>query len=294
MHNKAILLEDDDFVVLNKPSMISMHQGTIEHNNKTLQTVYEWAEALNLTKPIYVVHRLDTHTSGCLVLAKNKACAAMLSELFAYRSIHKYYLAISDKKSNKKQGRITGLMQKSRNGCYQLSKSKAKPSFTSTTSNQNILNQSTTHANTPNSQNNAVTFFFRQKLNNTNKNLYLYYLKPVTGKTHQLRVALKSIGSPILGDTRYKGSSADRLYLHSHSLSFTYKGKIMKAQCLPQMDAVFTEDCFTQVSEPCKLDWPRYRHPQHVSANSVPANSVPANSLPSTDVLQNNKVTPEQ
>ena len=49
-------------------------------------------------------------------------------------------------------------------------------------------------------------------------------MQPKTGKTHQLRVAMKSLGSPILGDELYGGDKADRTYLHAYQLSFDYSG----------------------------------------------------------------------
>lgn len=53
----------------------------------------------------------------------------------------------------------------------------------------------------------------------------LFILHPKTGKTHQLHVALKSLGSPILGDTRYGGTQAPRLFLHASEIAFTYQGE---------------------------------------------------------------------
>jgi tRNA pseudouridine32 synthase/23S rRNA pseudouridine746 synthase len=61
----------------------------------------------------------------------------------------------------------------------------------------------------------------------------LYLVEPKTGKTHQIRVALKSLGCAILGDKRYKGADADRCYLHAFSLSFSWQGQVMKFQCEP-------------------------------------------------------------
>ncbi|MCL7719644.1 pseudouridine synthase [Actinobacillus pleuropneumoniae] len=57
--------------------------------------------------------------------------------------------------------------------------------------------------------------------------------KPKTGKTHQLRVAMKSLGSPILGDQRYAGTAADRVYLHAYQLKFDYQGESFCIQSQP-------------------------------------------------------------
>jgi len=71
-------------------------------------------------------------------------------------------------------------------------------------------------------ENPAVTQFFSFGLT---PGLRLYLLKPHTGKTHQLRVALKSLGVPLLGDTRYGADKSDRAYLHAWQLAFELDGK---------------------------------------------------------------------
>ena len=116
---------------------------------------------------LYSVHRLDKMTSGLLLLAKSPQIAAQLTALFTTHQIQKYYLAISDKKPKKKQGLIKGGMQKSRRGMWKLTKEK---------------------------NNLAITQFFSYSLGNGKR---LFVIKPHSGKTHQIRVALKSIGSAI-------------------------------------------------------------------------------------------------
>jgi tRNA pseudouridine32 synthase/23S rRNA pseudouridine746 synthase len=69
--------------------------------------------------------------------------------------------------------------------------------------------------------------------------LRLYRIKPHTGKTHQIRVALKSIGAPILGDERYGGTPADRGYLHAWRLSFKLAGEPFDFVCPPDVGSEF-------------------------------------------------------
>ena len=64
----------------------------------------------------------------------------------------------------------------------------------------------------------AITRFWSRLDTSFGERLFL--LKPHTGKTHQLRVAMKSLGAPIFGDTRYGGDEADRTYLHAWALEF--------------------------------------------------------------------------
>lgn len=220
-----IVYDHEDFIVINKPCGVAMHDPI----NGICQLL---TRQLNIPK-IFLVHRLDTATSGCLLLAKNKLAAAALSQLFADRQIEKYYLAISDKKPKKKQGKIAGDMKKSRDGNYMLSIAKQD------------------HAT-------AISFFISENIPSVGR---LYYVKPVTGRTHQIRVALKSLGSPIIGDNRYKGTSADRLYLHSMMLCFTYNNTGYNIQCLPQSDEVFSPELLSKIHQPHMLNWPRYSAP---------------------------------
>lgn len=185
MRELSLVFRHPDFYILNKPAGAPMHANDIEAG-----IVTQLAEHLNET--LFPVHRLDTPTSGALIVARSSSSAAALSGLFAQRAIKKTYIAIAAGKPNQKQGLIKGDMDKVRRGNWRLSYSQNNP---------------------------AVTRFFSYSL----KPGYRYYLlHPETGKTHQLRVALKSIGAPICGDTRYGGESAEHLHLHAWELEFDY------------------------------------------------------------------------
>jgi tRNA pseudouridine32 synthase/23S rRNA pseudouridine746 synthase len=228
-----VVYDSPDFIVVNKPCDIPMHDSNIGICQLLRQQ-------LSL-KHLYLVHRLDSPTSGCLLLAKNKPTAAALSAQFADKKIEKYYIAISDTKPKKKQGKISGGMRKSRQGSYMLSP--LEPGQTS-----------------------AVTFFISEAFHDLGR---LYYVKPVTGKTHQIRVALKSLGSPILGDGRYKGTQADRLYLHSMMLKFSYNGYKHSISCLPMEGEYFTDPMLQEMRDVESLTWPKYISPKNTVPNRI-------------------------
>ena len=71
---------------------------------------------------------------------------------------------------------------------------------------------------------------------------YLFLLKPQTGKTHQIRVAMKSICAPIVGDVLYGGTVSDRGYLHSIKLSFSHKGKKYEYINFPNVGKLFKSE----------------------------------------------------
>lgn len=210
----TLVAQHDDFIVIDKAPGVSVHKDDAEQG--LLQVIQQ---ELGLAE-LYLVHRLDKMTSGLLLLALNKGSASILSQLFAQRQVEKYYLALSDKKPKKKQGWIIGDMHKGRNGSWVLSKTKNKP---------------------------AKTYFYSTFCEHGYR---LFLLKPHTGKTHQLRVALKSLGAPIVGDERYhhkqEAKLFERAYLHAWRLAFTYQEQELCFECLPQQGCLFLSAEFTQ------------------------------------------------
>lgn len=162
---------------------------------------------------LYPVHRLDKMTSGLLVFALNKPTAQAFQALFAQHKMQKFYLAISDHKPKKKQGWVKGDMQPARRGSWKLSKTLQNP---------------------------AVTRFISTPLNPGER---LFLLMPLTGKTHQLRVALKSLAAPICGDARYaqadEAKQEDRGYLHAYALQFSLFGQDYEFVCPPSVGERF-------------------------------------------------------
>ena len=187
-----IIYQTDDFIIIYKPCGLSVHKDQSKIGLTTL-----FARQLNVPQ-VWLVHRLDKVTSGLLILALNAESAAEFFRLFSEHHIQKTYLALSNQKPKKKQGLIVGDMQKSRNGAWKLCQSKENPAIT------------------------------RFESVSCEPNLRLFILKPQTGKTHQLRVAMKSLGSPILGDSLYgkNTENIDRTYLHSARLQFEFKGQL--------------------------------------------------------------------
>ncbi|HDR1022871.1 TPA: TIGR01621 family pseudouridine synthase [Pasteurella multocida] len=205
MHSIPIVYQHSDFIVIDKPINVSVHKDTEEVGLTSIV-----AKQLNVSQ-VWLVHRLDKITSGLLILALNPNAASELSQLFAEHRIQKTYLALSTQKPKKKQGLIVGDMEKARRGAWKLCTTKQNP---------------------------AISRFHSVSCE---PNLRLFILKPQTGKTHQLRVAMKSLGSPILGDALYGGNSdkIDRTYLHAYRLQFEYQGESFDIQSLPKCGTFF-------------------------------------------------------
>ena len=194
---------------------------------------------------LYGIHRLDKVTSGILVFAKDSTTASILSKYFQEKKIQKIYFGVSSKKSlKKKQGLVQGGMERSRNKGWILvhnkknSSNKKKKSTTTATA---AAAPTTTRHN-----NFAKTRFFTTSMNSTNiinnskndksndddddddnvvKTAVMF--RPYTGKTHQLRVAAKSMGIPLLGDPIYKDGGNGGNSSSSTSSSSTSSSRTM-------------------------------------------------------------------
>lgn len=180
----TLLAQGQDWLAIDKPCGLGMHTEDDELGVVVLASQF-------FNRPLWPVHRLDKVTSGILLLATSQAGAARLGELFAAHNITKTYLAQSSHRPKKKQGTIKGDMEKGRNGSWLLKRSSNNP---------------------------AITEFHSYFDEHLNKRIFI--LHPKTGRTHQLRVALKSLGSPIDGDKRYGGAPAERTYLHAYALTW--------------------------------------------------------------------------
>lgn len=165
------------------------------------------------------VHRLDKITSGLWLLAKNTEAARALTTLFRERAMRKCYLALSDRTPHKKQGLIIGDMARSRDGRWKMCQSQKAP---------------------------AVTRFISRSMM---PGLRLFALFPETGKTHQIRVVMKCLGAPVLGDPLYGRRSSyslepERTYLHAYALALTYRGIHYVIKELPRHGRYFLDPAF--------------------------------------------------
>ncbi len=218
-----------DFIIISKSYNVDFHKGA--EGISLCERIREQLEIADL----YPVHRLDTMTSGLMIFARNRAAAQQFAKMFMTHTIEKYYCAIAGNTPKKKQGTIAGDMVPLRNGMWKLRHTMVNP---------------------------AVTHFFSRGLGN---GFRLYIINIRTGKTHQIRVALKSIGVPVVGDTLYnKGITqcqSDRPYLHSYAMRFTYKDVAFSYVNIPDTGSFFTDSTIQTVwekyKEPWNLPWPK-------------------------------------
>ena len=182
-----IIDNNENFIVLNKSSGISVQGGT--KSKKNLVDIFAKSEIFQGTKP-YSVHRLDKDTSGVFIMAKTRESAQLLTSLFRLRKVHKTYLAICHGEVDKDSGEWN-------NDLVRFDGEKK------------IIEK-------------AKTIY---KVLDKNSEASLVELKPITGRKHQLRKQLYALGQPIFGDIKYKLSNSARglnknLMLHSYQIKF--------------------------------------------------------------------------
>ena len=186
-NENQVIDNNDDFIVLNKSSGISVQGGT--KSKKNLIDIFAKSEIFQNSKP-YSVHRLDKDTSGVFIIAKKRESAQLLTSLFRLRKVHKTYLAICHGQLDKNSGEWNDDLIR-----YDGDKK--------------IIEK-------------AKTLF---KVIDKNTEASLVELKPITGRKHQLRKQLYAIGQPIFGDRKYKLSNSTKginknLMLHSYQIRF--------------------------------------------------------------------------
>jgi len=185
-----IIDNNENFIVLNKSSGISVQGGT--KSKKNLIDIFAKSEIFQNTKP-YSVHRLDKDTSGVFIMAKTRESAQLLTSLFRLRKVHKTYLAICHGELNKDSGEWNDDLIRYDGAKKIIEKSK--------------------------------TLY---KVIDKNSEASLLELKPITGRKHQLRKQLYEIGQPIFGDKKYRLSNLNKginknLMLHSYQIRFMIK-----------------------------------------------------------------------
>jgi 23S rRNA pseudouridine955/2504/2580 synthase len=197
------LYEDDDLMVLNKPSGIAVQGGTktAQHLDRLLEGLGDGPETR-----ARLVHRLDRDTSGVLIVAKRRAVAAKLGREFQTRSVRKIYWALVKGVPKPPQGKVEAALVKAA-GPEGDRVRKARPG-------EQERAQS------------AVTYY--AVVDRAGQTVSFVSLKPVTGRQHQLRAHMAIIGHPILGDDKYHGDQDmpeaidKRLHLHARRISFPH------------------------------------------------------------------------
>jgi len=187
-YGNFILENNNNFIIINKPSGIPVQAGTKSFKN--IIDILKNTKYFKDARP-FIVHRLDKETSGVLIVAKNREYAQLFTSLFRIRKIHKTYLAIT-------YGEVPeniNLLQ---------------DDLISYDNNKKVIQKAISHL----------------KILKSNGQYSLLELNPITGRKHQLRKQLYNIGNPIIGDNKYfvkkhiNKIRSKNLMLHAHKIKF--------------------------------------------------------------------------
>jgi 23S rRNA pseudouridine1911/1915/1917 synthase len=217
MSEIEVIFEDDDILVLNKPSGVIVNkadttkgeftvQDWLEKRFKIQDSRFKNEEEHDFYRRAGIVHRIDKETSGILVVAKNKVSFENLQAQFKERKVEKTYVALCHGKVVPEEGEIAvpvGRLPWNRKRFGVLAGGK----------------EAVTHY--------KVIAYFNSPIKQKEE-LTLLELFPKTGRTHQIRVHLKHINHPIFGDEFYAGRKTSRddrkilqrFFLHAKKISF--------------------------------------------------------------------------
>lgn len=196
-----VIHEDAHLIAFNKPAGLSSQGGRIRAH--TLDDLL-WAFARSNGKRPELAHRLDRDTSGVILAAKTKPAAGALGKAIQARRVGKTYLALVSEAPRPREGRITAPLRREEIGRESYMRVAAPDAAGAQAAESGYRTVAASEEGA------------------------LVELSPVTGRMHQLRVHMASIGRPLVGDVRYGGAltfagrAAPRLMLHAASLSFPH------------------------------------------------------------------------
>lgn len=205
-----IIYEDDWLLIVNKPSGIAIHPSILHFNNSLSNGIRAYFDKIGLKKKIRPVNRLDKDTSGLVIFAKCEYIQECLSLQMQEGILKKEYLCLVSGTINQKSGTINlPIARKEGSIMERCIDEKGKQ---------------------------AITHY---KVIKEFKNYSLVECRLETGRTHQIRLHMASIGHPLLGDTLYGTSSSliSRQALHSYKIKFIHpitKKEIELIAKLPQ------------------------------------------------------------
>jgi RluA family pseudouridine synthase len=204
---EALLFEDAALIAVNKPAGVNTQRTPYQLKGTLEYWVSEHFRMQGSSEPARVIHRLDRGTSGVMLFPRHKQAAAWLSKRFHDGQIDKRYLALVSGQALQESWTVDGAIGKIASARYGIM---AEGRSAQTEFHQ--LAASATHA--------------------------LVEARPLTGRTHQIRVHLEASGLPIVGDATYGGEPAVRMMLHCAELEFRNEQGIELSIKAP-LDAAF-------------------------------------------------------
>ena len=235
----AIIHEDDDIVVINKPSGILVHKTNVSGNEFTLSdwVAENYPETIDVGEVMHtdegerilrpgIVHRLDRETSGVMIIAKNKITFGKIKKQFKKKDVRKTYTAFVVGHFKNERGIFDRSIGRNKNDFRKFSVSRTRGEVKEARTEYKVIKKLEKHS--------FVEFY------------------PMTGRTHQIRAHTSSASRPIVCDTKYGGRcdlGFERIALHSKRIYFKHpKGNFV------EYDAEYPKDFLSAIKENKILD----------------------------------------
>ena len=215
----AVLYEDDDLIAVNKPVFLPTEETIVGGEKRDCLHAavvrYLWAKSA-LRNPPYVgiIHRLDRETSGVILFTKTRAVNAAVHEMFEKRSVQKIYRAVCA--LSEKTGRTQASLRLEEDSTFFVENhiGRISPKSARAKWGELLAERGGLYARTD--------FTVLERTVIGGNPVVQIEARPLTGRTHQIRVHLASIGLPILGDALYGAPEYTRTMLHAQSLTFQH------------------------------------------------------------------------
>lgn len=229
-----IIYEDEDLMVIDKPADMPVHPSIGNYENTLANAAAWYFHRQDIPFVFRCINRLDRDTTGLLILAKHMLSGAILSDQMKKRAIHRTYLAITEGKTDP-AGTIDSPIGRTDQSLILRQVDQENGDSACTHYLQKCWHPKT---------------FYPETLPVPQDGLSLVQLQLETGRTHQIRVHMTSIGHPLIGDTLYNPETAlmNRQALHSYRLAFTHPVTGVSLEFtspLPEDMVEFFPDCNT-------------------------------------------------
>jgi 23S rRNA pseudouridine1911/1915/1917 synthase len=225
-----VIYQDDDLVVIDKPSGMVVHPGAGKHTStlaNALVARFPEVRGLGPLEKPGIVHRLDKETSGVILVARSQMAYQELLRQFKAREVEKLYVGLVWGKIMQEEGKITWAIGRHAKHGERMSVKTKKPRIAET----------------------------RYRVKKRLGDFTLLEIRPITGRTHQIRVHMAASGHPVVADSRYGRTKVPagcpRLFLHAQRLTITHPSTVQRISFespLPPDLTLFLE----QISAPIK------------------------------------------
>jgi 23S rRNA pseudouridine1911/1915/1917 synthase len=192
----AIIYEDEDIVLIDKPAGLAVHPGPGHHSHTLVNAILAHCPSLTISSESMrpgIVHRLDKDTSGLIAIAKNDSAREYLVAQFKSRTVTKGYIVLVKGRLSPEQGIIEAPIGRDPHHRKRMAIVEAGKQATTRYEVRKYLDDYT-----------------------------LVEVSPLTGRTHQIRIHMSAIGCPVVGDPIYgsKSTHLDRQFVHAYRLGF--------------------------------------------------------------------------